>query len=161
MLGSKAAARGAGSGIDGLAAAMLIAAVVATPIGAWSAIPAIVDPVVLLAGIGVGVASSVIPYVTDQLALARMRRSTYALLVALLPATATVVGVIVLAQVPTWLEIAGVALVIAGVAVHREPTTSRAGERPSSVSIPATRTRQGVSRRTPASGSPGPAGQIA
>ena len=99
---------------------MLIAAVVATPIGGWAAVPAIVDPVVLLAGIGVGVASSVIPYVTDQLALARMRRSTYALLVALLPATATVVGVIVLAQVPTWLEITGVALVIAGVAVHRE-----------------------------------------
>ena len=45
--------------------------------------------------------SSVIPYVTDQLALARMRRSTYALLVALLPATATVIGVIVLAQIPT------------------------------------------------------------
>jgi inner membrane transporter RhtA len=120
VLSSKAAERGAGIGIDGLAAAMLIAAVVATPIGAWSAIPAIVDPVVLLAGIGVGVASSVIPYVTDQLALARMRRSTYALLVALLPATATVIGVIVLAQVPTWLEITGVALVIAGVGVHRE-----------------------------------------
>jgi inner membrane transporter RhtA len=121
VLSSKAAQRGAGIGIDGLAAAMLIAAVVATPIGGWAALPAIVDPVALLAGIGVGVSSSVIPYVTDQLALARMRRSTYALLVALLPATATVIGVIVLAQVPTWLEITGVALVIAGVAVHREP----------------------------------------
>jgi inner membrane transporter RhtA len=120
VLSSKAAQRGAGIGIDGLAAAMLIAAVVATPIGGWAALPAIVDPVALLAGIGVGVSSSVIPYVTDQLALARMRRSTYALLVALLPATATVIGVIVLAQVPTWLEITGVALVIAGVAVHRE-----------------------------------------
>jgi len=120
VLSSKAAQRGAGVGIDGLAAAMLIAAVVATPIGAWAAVPAIVEPVVLLAGVGVGISSSVIPYVTDQLALARMRRSTYALLVALLPATATVVGVIVLAQVPTWLEVAGVALVIAGVAVHRE-----------------------------------------
>jgi inner membrane transporter RhtA len=120
VLSSKAAGRGAGIGIDGLAAAMLIAAVVATPIGAWPALHALVDPVALLAGIGVGVSSSVIPYVTDQLALARMRRSTYALLVALLPATATVIGVIVLAQVPTWLEITGVALVIAGVAVHRE-----------------------------------------
>jgi len=120
VLSSKAAQRGAGVGIDGLAAAMLIAAVVATPIGAWAAVPAILDPVVLLAGLGVGISSSVIPYVTDQLALARMKRSTYALLVALLPATATVVGVIVLAQIPTWLEVTGVALVIAGVAVHRE-----------------------------------------
>ena len=82
--------------------------------------PALVDPVALLAGIGVGISSSVIPYVCDQLAMARMRRATYALLVALLPATATVVGVIVLAQVPTPVEMAGVGLVVAGVAVHRE-----------------------------------------
>jgi inner membrane transporter RhtA len=120
VLSAKAAQRGAGIGIDGLAAAMLIAAVVATPLAGWAALPAIVDPIALLAGVGVGISSSVIPYVTDQLALARMRRSTYALLVALLPATATVIGVIVLAQVPTWLEVAGVALVIGGVAVHRE-----------------------------------------
>ena len=89
------------SGIDGLAAAMLVAAVVVTPIGGWQALPAFGDPLVLLAGIGVGVASSVIPYVTDQLALARLPRATYALMVALLPATATVIGVVVLAQIPT------------------------------------------------------------
>ncbi|HEV8054712.1 MAG TPA: hypothetical protein VGP30_07775, partial [Candidatus Limnocylindrales bacterium] len=69
----------------------------------------------MLAGVGVGVSSSVIPYVTDQLAMARIKRSTYALLVSLLPATATVVGVIVLAQIPTLVEIAGVGLVIAAV----------------------------------------------
>jgi threonine/homoserine efflux transporter RhtA len=50
----------------------------------------------------------------------RLARSTYALMVSLLPATATVIGVVVLAQVPTVAEIVGVALVIAGVAVHRE-----------------------------------------
>ncbi|HXV56705.1 MAG TPA: EamA family transporter, partial [Gaiellaceae bacterium] len=108
-------------GIDGLAAAMLVALVVATPLGGWQALPALVDPVALAAGVGVGVSSSVIPYVCDQLALARMRRSTYALLVSLLPATATVVGIVVLAQVPTAPEVAGVALVVAGVAAHREP----------------------------------------
>src|SRR6266545_4399582 len=75
----------------------------------------------LAAAIGVGIASSVIPYVTDQLALARLPRATYALLVSLLPATATVIGIVVLAQVPTLVEIAGVALVVAGVALHREP----------------------------------------
>jgi inner membrane transporter RhtA len=121
VVSSRAAARGARAGIDGLGAAMLVAAVVATPIGAWAAAPALLDPVVLLAGVGVGVSSSVIPYVTDQLALARMRRATYALLVSLLPATATVIGVIVLAQVPTPPEVAGVALVVAAVAAHREP----------------------------------------
>ena len=108
------------SGIDGLAASMLIAAVVVTPLGGWAVLPALTDPVALLAGMGVGVSSSVIPYVSDQLAMARLPRATYALMVALLPATATVIGVVVLTQVPSWVEVTGVALVIAGVAVHRE-----------------------------------------
>ena len=107
-------------GIDLLGMAMLVAAVVATPIGAWAAAPAFLDPVALAAGVGVGVSSSVIPYVTDQLAMARMARSTYALMVALLPATATVIGIVVLAQLPSTLEALGVALVICGVAVHRD-----------------------------------------
>jgi inner membrane transporter RhtA len=107
-------------GIDGLALAMLIAAVVAAPIGIADAAPAFADPVALLAGIGVGVSSSVIPYVCDQLAMARLSRATYALLVALLPATATVIGIVVLAQVPSAIEVLGVALVVAGVAVHRD-----------------------------------------
>ena len=106
--------------IDGLALAMLVAAGAVTPIGGWSAFPAALDPLVLLAGVGVGVASSVVPYVCDQLAMARLRRATYALMVSLLPATATVVGILVLAQVPSSTEIAGVALVVAGVGIHRE-----------------------------------------
>jgi inner membrane transporter RhtA len=109
------------SGIDGLAASMLIAVVVVTPIGAWEVIPALTDPVALLAGIGVGVCSSVIPYVSDQLAMRRLPRATYALMVSLLPATATVIGVVVLTQIPSAKELTGVALVIAGVAFHREP----------------------------------------
>jgi inner membrane transporter RhtA len=120
VLGHRVAQRGAAAGIDGLAAAMLIAMVVATPIGAWATVPAFTDPVALLAGIGVGVSSSVIPYVSDQLAMARLSRSTYALLIALLPATATVIGIVVLAQVPTAAEVTGIGLVVAGVAVHRE-----------------------------------------
>jgi inner membrane transporter RhtA len=106
--------------IDGLAAAMLVAAVVITPIGGWSAGPSLLDPVVLAAGVGVGLASSVIPYVCDQLAMARLSRATYSLMVSILPATATVVGVVVLAQIPSAAEVAGVALVVAAVAVHRE-----------------------------------------
>jgi len=120
VVSHRAAQYGSIPGIDLLAMAMLIAAVVATPIGAWAAAPAFLDPVALAAGIGVGVSSSVIPYVTDQLAMARMARSTYALMVALLPATATVIGIVVLAQLPSLAEGLGVALVIAGVAVHRD-----------------------------------------
>jgi inner membrane transporter RhtA len=112
------------SGVDGLAGSMLIALVAVTPMAGWAALPALTDPVALAAGAGVGISSSVIPYVSDQLAMRRLARSTYALLVSLLPATATVIGIVVLAQVPSPREAAGVALVVAGVAVHRDRETS-------------------------------------
>jgi inner membrane transporter RhtA len=119
VLAHRVARRGEMGGIDGLAASMLVAGLVATPIGLVDAAPALVDTVALAAGIGVGISSSVIPYVFDQLAMARLKRETYALLVALLPAMATLIGIVVLAQLPTLLEAAGVALVAAGVAIHR------------------------------------------
>jgi inner membrane transporter RhtA len=121
VLAHRLARTAALSRIDGLAAAMLVAVVVVTPLGGWSAARALLDPVALTAGIGVGVASSVVPYVFDQLAMARLSRAGYSLMVALLPATATVIGVIVLAQMPTRVEVLGVALVVAAVALHREP----------------------------------------
>ena len=78
-----------------------------------------------LAGVGVGICSSVIPYVTDQLAMARLPRATYALMVALLPAIAVVIGAVVLAQLPSPAELAAVGLVIAGVAIHRDASYAR------------------------------------
>ena len=111
-------ARG-GTGIDRLGASMLIALLAITPLGLRGAAPAFVSPLLLLAGIGVGVCSSVIPYVTDQLAMARLPRATFALLLALLPACATLIGIVVLRQIPTAVEVAGVLLVVGGVALHR------------------------------------------
>jgi len=108
------------SRLDGLAAAMLLAAVVVTPMAGWSALPSILDPIAVVAGVGVGLASSVIPYALDQLAMARLSRATYSLMVSLFPALATVIGIVVLRQVPAPLEVAAVALVVAAVAVHRE-----------------------------------------
>src|SRR3954471_13084912 len=121
VLAHRGARHGTIGGIDGLAGSMLVAAVVVTPLAGWAALPAVGDPLALLAGAGVGVCSSVIPYVFDQLAMRRLPRATYALMVSLLPATATVIGVIVLAQVPSVAETLGVLLVIAGVAIHRAP----------------------------------------
>ena len=111
-------------GIDGLAAAMLVGAVLVTPLGGWDAFPALGDPVAVAAGVGVGITSSVIPYVCDQLAMARLERATYALLVALLPATATIIGIVVLTQVPSPVEVGGVALVVGAVALRRERSAS-------------------------------------
>jgi len=136
VLAHRVARNGAIPGIDGLAASMLIAAVVVTPMGGWQVLPALTDPVALLAGAGVGICSSVIPYVSDQLAMRRLPRATYALMVSLLPATATVIGVAVLAQVPSLAELAGVGLVIAGVAIHREPPASRPRAAPAAPAAP-------------------------
>lgn len=128
-LAHRASRLGVLDGIDGLAAAMLVATVAVTPAGGLAAAGALDDPVALLAGMGVGVCSSVIPYVADQRAMATLSRAGYALLVALLPATAAVIGLVVLAQAPTARELAGVGLVVAGVALHREvpdpPSPSR------------------------------------
>ena len=110
--------RGA-SGIDRLGAAMLVAGIAVMPFGAAEVVPALSRPELILAGIGVGVSSSVIPYVCDQLAMARLPRATFALMLTLLPATATVVGMAVLAQVPTPADIAGILLVATGVGLHK------------------------------------------
>jgi inner membrane transporter RhtA len=106
-------------GVDGLGAAMLVAAVVITPLAAWAGVPALTDPLALAAGAGVGISSSVIPYICDQLALRRLPRATYSLMVSLLPAVATVIGIVVLTQIPGVAELIGVACVIAGVGLHQ------------------------------------------
>jgi inner membrane transporter RhtA len=115
------AGTGAMSGIDQLGAAMLVAAVAVTPVGLPGALAAFTHPQLLLAGIGVGLCSSVIPYVTDQLAMARLARASFALLLALLPMLGTVIGAVVLGQLPTGQDLGGIALVVAGLALHAPP----------------------------------------
>lgn len=119
VLGHRIAKAGGAEGIERLGAAMLVAAVVAVPFGFKQAIPAFHSPVLLLSAVGVGISSSVIPYVADQLAMARLPRATFALMLSLLPATATVIGFVVLKQIPKPVELLGVGLVIVAVALHR------------------------------------------
>jgi len=119
VLGHRIASDGGATGIDRLAAAMLIAAVLAFPLGIADARVAFTDPWLAGAAVGVGISSSVIPYICDQLAMARLARATFALMLSLLPATATAVGVVVLRQVPSLIEVGAIALVILGVALHR------------------------------------------
>ena len=91
-------------------------------VGLCAALLALGDPVLLAAAVGVGVSSSVIPYVCDQLAMRRLPRATFALLLALLLATTTAVGFLVLRQVPAAAVLVGIALVIGGIALHRSQT---------------------------------------
>ena len=125
VLGHRAAEDGAGDGVERLGAAMAIAFLFVIPIGLLQALQALGSPALILAGIAVGICSSVIPYVCDQLAMSRLPRVTFALLLALLPATATIVALVVLAQVPTARDVSGIALVMAGVALHRPPEAAR------------------------------------
>jgi inner membrane transporter RhtA len=119
VLAHRVARRSAMGGIDGLAAAMMFAFLFVCPLGLAGAVHAFGDWVALAAGVGVGVSSSVIPYVFDQLAMSRLPRATYALFVALLPATATVIGVVVLRQFPSLTDVGGIALVMVGVGLHK------------------------------------------
>ncbi len=123
LLGHKISQAGASGGVERLGAAMSLAFLFVLPVGLLQALKAFADPLLLLAGIGVGLCSSVIPYICDQLAMSRLPRASFALLLALLPATATIIGAIVLAQIPSVTDVCGIALVMAGVAVH-EPAAA-------------------------------------
>ncbi|WP_024444790.1 EamA family transporter [Mycolicibacterium iranicum] len=115
----------AGDGVDSLAIGLATASVIAAPplLGVQLAGDASVfaDPRTWLLGVGVGVLSSAIPYALDQRVLARIGRERFALLLALLPATAAVVGAVVLAQSPTVGEVAGIALVMLALVVTARP----------------------------------------
>lgn len=126
LLGKRVAS--AGNGLDDMAVGFAVAAVVLSPlllVGGVAPLAALADPLLLLLAVGVGVLSSVVPYVLDQLVLRRVGRARFAVLLALLPATATVVGLVALAQVPGGLEALGIAAVVAAVALR-----SRDGDEP-------------------------------
>lgn len=116
LLGKRVAS--AGSGLDDMAVGFAVAAVLLSPLAFLGGVAPLADPSVLVLGIGVGVLSSVVPYVLDQLVLRRVGQARFAVLLALLPATATVVGLVGLAQVPNLLEAAGILAVVVAVAVR-------------------------------------------
>jgi inner membrane transporter RhtA len=97
---------------DGLALGMVIGAVALAPALAPVAAPAFADPALLAACVAVGQAASVVPYALEQITMARLPRARFALLLALQPATAAIVGAVVLGQLPGPVEAAGIALVV-------------------------------------------------
>ncbi|HEY3019996.1 MAG TPA: EamA family transporter [Solirubrobacteraceae bacterium] len=112
VLGHRVAADSGIRPQDGLAAAMAVGALALAPALVGPATPALTDPALLAACVAVGLAASVVPYALEQLAMRRLPRARFALLLSLLPATAAVVGAVVLGQVPSALEAAGIALVV-------------------------------------------------
>ena len=70
-----------------------------------------------LAVVGIALFSSVVPYALEQVILRRVSAATFSVLLALLPATAAVVGAVVLRQVPSPLELVGLVLVSGAIAM--------------------------------------------
>lgn len=114
-----------GLGVDALALAMLIGALAIAPFVGSATGPAFSDPLLLLAAVGVGLLSSVLPYALDQVTLRRLPRHRFALTLAVLPATAVVVGSIVLGQVPSAVEVVGIALVMASIVMTQGAERAR------------------------------------
>jgi inner membrane transporter RhtA len=107
-----------GAGLDGMAVGFAVAAVLLSPVLLASPLGSLAEPSVLVLAAGVGVLSSVVPYVLDQVVLRQVGRARFAVLLALLPATATVIGLLALRQVPGVLEAVGTAAVVAAVALR-------------------------------------------
>jgi inner membrane transporter RhtA len=118
-IGHTIASSGVIAGADAIGSAMLIAMITIMPIGIREAAVAFFNPVLLAAAAGVGISSSVIPYVCDQFAMRRLPAASFSLLLSILPAMATAMGILVLRQFPSGLQLLGLALVVAGVALHR------------------------------------------
>ena len=107
-----------GLGTTGLAAAMAVGVVAIAPLAAAPALESAGHGAVMLLAVGAGLLSSALPYALDQVLLRRLSRGAFALLLSLLPATATVMGLVLLRQVPQPLEILGVGLVVAAVVLR-------------------------------------------
>lgn len=98
-------------GIDGLAVALLVAALLALPLGAGGAAGGLGDPTVLAVGVTVALLSSVVPYALELSALRRMPTRVFGILMSLEPAAAAVAGLLVLDQLLGGRELAALLLV--------------------------------------------------
>ena len=111
-------ARGA-AWVDGLGVGMLVGAVVISPFGIPHVPAAVRQPGLLGLGFLIGLLSNVIPYGLDQWVMRRIDQRRFALLQALAPVTAAVVGFLALSQVPSAREIVGIGLVIVAILLSR------------------------------------------
>ncbi|MFF8911342.1 EamA family transporter [Streptomyces olivaceoviridis] len=98
---------------DGLALGMAVATLVAVPFGVADSGTALIQPWVLLAGLGVALLSSVIPYSLDLEALRRIPPRVFGILMSLEPAMAALIGLVVLHESLHWSQWLAVLCVVA------------------------------------------------
>ncbi|MFD3456379.1 DMT family transporter [Streptomyces sp. NPDC058691] len=98
---------------NGLALGMAVAALVTVPFGVADSGAALTQPWVLVAGLGVALLSSVIPYTLDLEALRRIPPRVFGILMSLEPAMAALIGLIVLQESLHWTQWIAVLCVVA------------------------------------------------
>jgi inner membrane transporter RhtA len=98
---------------DGLALAMVVAAVLFLPLGIAESGSDLLVPTTVALGAAVAILSSVLPYTLELLALRRLPASTFAIMMSLEPAIAASAGFLVLDQALSLFEALAIALVIA------------------------------------------------
>jgi inner membrane transporter RhtA len=112
-------------GSTGLTIAMLVAAVLITPVGVAAGGSTLLRPGILLIGLGIGLLSSIIPYSLEMEALRRIPPRVFGIWMSLEPAVAALVGLVLLGQslaVREWLAIGCVMVACAGASRRaREP----------------------------------------
>ena len=100
-------------GATGLSLAMLIAVVPLAPVGIADAGAELLVPWILLAGAGVGILSSAIPYALEMEALRRLPTAVFGVLMSLEPAVAALAGFLLLGEDLVARELVAIGLVVA------------------------------------------------
>ncbi|GAA3469065.1 EamA family transporter [Nonomuraea roseola] len=85
-------------GTTGLSFAMMVSVVVVAPVGITTGGADLLQPWVILIGLGVGLLSSVIPYSLELQALRRMPKHVFGILMSLEPAVAALIGLVLLGE---------------------------------------------------------------
>ena len=98
---------------NGLALGMVVAALVAVPFGVLDSGRALLQPWVLVAGLGVALLSSVLPYSVELEALRKMPPRLFGILMSLEPAMAALIGLVVLQESLRWSQWIAVLCVVA------------------------------------------------
>jgi len=100
------------SGGSGLALAMAVGALIVLPAGVIPAAGALAEPHVLGSALVVALASSVLPYSLELVALRRLPEAVFGVLMSLDPAVAALVGLVVLGQKLGARELLAIATVV-------------------------------------------------
>ena len=115
-------------GVDALAVAMVVAAVLVVPVGAVPAAEAVAEaPLLLLAFAGIAVMTSALPYALEFIALKSMPTRLFGVLSSLGPAVAALAGLLVLGQALGPLQLVAIAAVVGACvgAVGASPESAR------------------------------------